>query len=88
MYYKAMKLYVNLPDEWEQLIYDFVDNGLQNKNDEIDTSSIYIQICMEHKYISKNGLEYYSPGGCTYATRTLENNWILHEHINKDDELL
>jgi hypothetical protein len=64
MYYKSdTVLYVNLPDEWEQLVYDFVDNGLQNKNEDIDTSELYLKICMEHKYISEDGVKYSSPDG-------------------------
>jgi hypothetical protein len=62
MYYKSDKvLYVNLPDEWEQLVYDFVDNGLQNKDEDIDTSTLYIEVCMKHKYLSDDGLKYTSP---------------------------
>jgi hypothetical protein len=33
--------------QWEQLVYDFVDNGLQHKDDDIDTSALYIKICIE-----------------------------------------
>jgi len=41
----------------------YVDNGLQNKNEDIDTSELYIKVCHEHKYISEDGLKYRSANG-------------------------
>jgi hypothetical protein len=55
-------MYVNLPDEWENLLHEFVNNGLQNYNKDLDTVAMYLEIG-QYKYISKDGRFYWNSTG-------------------------
>jgi hypothetical protein len=72
MYYNTHKiLYVNMPDEHEQFVYDYIDNGLQyywdkDKDKDIDTSQLYLYTCQYNKYVSTDGLLYTNAEGLSF----------------------
>lgn len=83
MYYRSYSIkYVNLPDEWKTIIYDYVANGLYRK---INPTSSFDQnggltrnliIDEYHLYKTRNGKIYIN-----------ENNDYFKEKNNKDKDL-
>ena len=72
LYYREdTVMYVNMPDEWEDLLYEFIDKGLQNYNTDIDTLAMYLEVNTKYKYLSKDGRFYWRSDGEGYDKENL-----------------
>lgn len=88
MYYKqGSVMYVNIPDELEDVVYDFVDDGLYRDPKIKPVPSIddilgqfYLEISINHKYISEDRYVYKNANGMGFVE---ENNTRYDVKLNE-----